>query len=240
VTKKGRELFLFVFDGKRKEIYLPGLENSVIKAFVLNTGMELAVQDVKYGDITVKSIKLDDKIDKNESVPVIKVILDKEPVGNTSLIQSLDGTVYLPAYLGRIENNTGKSKVAFDQGGVTENWYENNAELVLEFEVIQPGRFEMLVITSAIKYPRIWEGGHLIEISIFNETGCLNTYTKMITDDREWNSPRGLGLPEKATVAGEVQIDKTGLYRLVIKAVNIIQESSGGLNISEVYLLNLK
>lgn len=209
----------------------------LVEVSVLNTGEELAIREATYSDITVTAIRLMDKLDKNECVSVVKVTLDKDPSVNASLIQLLDGTVYLPAYLGEIKNNTGKSKVAFDLGGVTENWYENNAELYLEFEVIQPGLFEILVITSATKYPRVWEGGHIVEVSLFDETKCLNNCTKMITDDREWNSPRGLGLPEKATIAGRVHIEKTGTHKLVIKAVSIIQESSGGLNISEIYLL---
>ena len=112
----------------------------------------------------------------------------------------------------------------------------SDCKLSWEFKVLNPGRFDVSLLTSFVREdgdpasPIDWEGGHGIEVTLSGRK-----LTGIVSDDfRE--SREGTYSEYAGSNVGTVDIDTPGEHTLTIRAHNIVSEKKLGLTLRSIRL----
>ncbi|PYX94720.1 MAG: alpha-L-fucosidase [Acidobacteria bacterium] len=236
ISARPGKLYLHVFDWPQKELTLYGLKNKVQSAYLLAGNKKLKFNQSmdKNVDTNVLRVSLPAAApDKNDSVVVLNIA--GEPEVDTSLIQQPSGAVDLNAYLGNIHKADKDSTLRMDTRGVAEHWTNKEDWLDWNFKLVQPGTFDVVLVTSGQKNNHNWEGGHKVGIEVAGQkiAGTVN-------NDGEENDPvKPYWNYWNYVISklGRVTIEKAGAYQLSLKPDSIVSEQKLGLTLVEVKLV---
>jgi len=235
ITQKPGKLYLFFYQWPGRSFMLSGVKNRVNKVYLLADKR----QSISFEQI--RSTK-DKRYEINLSLPARKpdrhvsvVVLEIEGKArvDSSLVQQNSGNVYLPAHMASIQNPKSGSQIGLDPSGIVTGWTRKQGKLVWEFMLRNPGAYAVQLSTAALSRPRIWKGGHTVELKIAGKT-----FTKKLRKDEVLDTPRTRYIPEVATKLGRVILKNPGLYRVELKALEINRNAPGGLHLSEVTVLH--
>ncbi|MBW2648169.1 MAG: hypothetical protein JRE23_18840, partial [Deltaproteobacteria bacterium] len=123
------------------------------------------------------------------------------------------------------------SPIRLDPSGIVTGLTRKQGKLIWEFMLSNPVTYAVQISTAALTRPRIWKGGHTVELKIAGKT-----YTKKLRKDEVLDTPRTRYIPEVVTKVGKVSLKNPGLYRVELKALEINRNAPGGLHLSEVWL----
>ncbi len=214
---------------------LSGVKNSVKRAYLLADKR----QSIHYEQ--TRSTK-DKRYEINLSLPAQKpdryvsvVVLEIEGKArvDSALVQQNSGNVCLPAHMASIQNPKSGCPIGLDPSGIVTGWTRKQGKLVWEFMLRNPGTYAVQLSTAALTRPRIWKGGHTVELKIAGKT-----FTKKLRKDEALDTPRTRYIPEMVTKLGRVSLKKPGLYKVEMKALEINRNVPGGLHLSEVRILH--
>lgn len=171
--QKDNNLYFFVTE-EFDELIIKGIKNNVTAVSVLGYG----AQEYKKTDIL--KIKLNAH---SEYVTVVKVTLDGAPQIEEGIFMQEGESVFLPAYLAKIEKNTNKyssdksngdvaqdaeqfnlkteEQICISPSGVVENWVSTKDYISWDFYSDANIECEVLVYTMSKKYVP-WTGGQTV------------------------------------------------------------------------------
>jgi alpha-L-fucosidase len=236
ITAKPGKLYLHVFDWPQKELTLYGLKNKVHAAYLLagNKRLKFEQSASKTPDNDVLRVSVPAAApDKNDTVMVLEI--DGQPEVDSSLIQQPGGAVDLNAYQGNIHKAESDSSLRMDTRGVAERWTNKEDWLDWNFKLVQPGSFDVVLISSGQKNNHKWEGGHEVAIQVAGQrvTGTMgNDGEENDPVKPYWNYWNYI-----VSKLGRVTISKAGYYELSLKPEAIVNDQKLGLTLVEVKLV---
>jgi alpha-L-fucosidase len=236
ISARPGKLYLHVFDWPQKELTLYGLKNKVKSASLLVGNKELKFTQTvsKTPDNNVLQVSVPAAApDKNDSVIVLEI--EGDPQVDGSVIQQASGAVDLNAYLGSVHKADKDSSLRFDTRGVAERWTNSGDWLDWNFKLVQPGAFDVVLISSGQKNNHKWEGGHEVAIQVAGQK-----ITGTMANDGEENDPvKPYWNYWNYVISklGRVTIPKAGYYELSLKPDAIVNDQKLGLTLVEVRLI---
>ena len=123
------------------------------------------------------------------------------------------------------------TELEFDRSSLVVNWKDTGSSLTWNFAVSQPGQFAVSLSTAAFARPRIWKGGHTVEISVGDQV-----ISDVIKKDLELDSPRTKHFPEAESMLGTIRILEPGIYSLTMRVTGFNPEIEHGIAISYIRL----
>jgi len=230
ITHKGNKLYLNITDWPKRQLSIFGLQNKVNKAYFLASGD--AVETSREGEYLVLALP-DEAPDTNATVVVLEI--EGEPIVNQVLVQKMDGQIILESELA--ENTTGQ-KTHF---GSIKKWMKPKGKLTWDFEVTQPGRYNVEVITTGFKRmawpekPALWDGGHKVKVVLGEQH-----INGVVDRDRTEEAPHDLYNDFKVAEMGTVTIKEAGMHHLELVAETIENTNKAGLAVRMVRLMPSK
>jgi alpha-L-fucosidase len=117
-----------------------------------------------------------------------------------------------------------------DPGGFIQNWKSTANSVRWEFELDQPGAFEVWVSSVSSKYVP-WQGGHRVRAEVGNSS-CEGE----LVEELAIQSPRSKYYPENACRIGTLELKETGPVSLKLQALEICPDRAEGLAVTEIML----
>ncbi len=118
-----------------------------------------------------------------------------------------------------------------EPGGFVQNWKSTANSIEWEFELKQPGEFEVWVSSVSSKYVP-WQGGHKVRV----ESGDSYCEGELV-EELAIQSPRSKYYPENACRIGTLELKETGPVNLKVQALEICPDRAEGLAVTELKLL---
>ena len=189
---------------------------------------------------------------KESPLQVIKVFLKGLPVVKDQPTQMSSGNILLPASRADIVRNEGELKVFGLEGTIdvgewpyfaTRDWTSEPDYLEWEFNLLEPGYFEVQVINvsttrSLASHKKIWNarfGGykdfHRVSLTVNGKSVTGN-----IDAEEPLHSIRSAHRPEFINRIGIMEIDEPGTYTAMLEAEFINPRDPDGVAIYEVRL----
>ncbi len=230
-TKPGR-LYLHVFKWPQKELVLFGIKSKIQNAYLLANKTKLKFNQKSDNSFNHHSLSLQlppTPSDKHDSVIVLEIKGDV--LADTSLLQQPDHTVTLPAFLSEL-HKAANGTLRFDSRGVVERWLSKDEWLSWDFQISQPGRFDVVVLTSEQKYGRDWEGGHEVALDVAGQK-----LKGVIDNDGKEENPANPYWKYVISKMGQISIEKPGRYGVSLQPESIKSEKQLGLTLVSVKLI---
>lgn len=123
------------------------------------------------------------------------------------------------------------SSMQIDIGGFIKNWKSTENSIYWEFELDNPGEFEVWVSSVSSKYVP-WRGGHKVRVE-----SCGSTCEGELVEDVAVKSPRSKYFPENSCRIGTLTLNNSGTVKLKLSALHINTELPEGLAVTEVKLI---
>jgi alpha-L-fucosidase len=233
VTQKPGKLYLHVFDWPKGDLVVYGLRNRVTKAYLLADKKPIRVTQTSNPAIDHTALRL--KVPaKAPSLHASVVVLEIEgaPKVDGALLQQPSGTVELKANHGTIQSRSGTPTMSFDARGVAQKWTSTDDALAWDFKVVQPGAFDVILVTSEQKYGRGWEGGHKVVLDFDGQKvpGVVEAQEKRVP-------PHNPYWPYAVTKLGRVTLAKAGLHKASLVPESIVADKKLGLTLVSVELV---
>jgi len=236
VTAKPGKLFLHVFDWPRGELVLYGLRSKITRAYLLAGKQPLKVKqsadpaiDNHVARITLPA--------RAPTQPASVVVLDIEgaPSVDPALLQQASGTVELRAFEGTIASTAREPTLHFDARGVAEHWTSEADSLGWKFKLVEPGTYDVLLVTSDRKYGEAWEGGHQVTVDVDGQkvSGPVISHEKRVP-------PFNPYWPYEVTRLGKVTLDRPGMHAASLKADKLVTDKKLGLTLVSLELVPAK
>jgi alpha-L-fucosidase len=236
VTQKPGKLYLHIFEWPKGDLVLYGLRNKVKKAYLLAGQKPLKVTQTsdKALDHDVTRIGVPAKA-PSPHASVIVLEIDGAPKVDPALIQQSSGVVELKASQGKILATSGKPAIRLDSRGVATNWTNEADSFTWTFKLVQPGTFDVQLVTSEQKYGRGWEGGHKVTLSVDGTkvSGAVEAGEKRVP-------PHNPYWPLPLSKIGRITLTKPGTHEVTLKADSIAGEKKYGLTLVSVELVPAK
>ena len=226
ITTKGNKLFLNISSWPTNGLSIFGINNKIKKAYYLADNKKVSYKKQK-GYLLIDL----PKVAPHKHINVVVLELDGEPNVNQALVQHHDGSVILET---EIAKNTTKCKTHF---GSMLRWNKPEGDLSWNFEVTQPGKFRVQVITTGFKrmaypeLPALWDGGHEVDV----EVGGVKL-NGIVDQDSLEDAPYDLYNKFKVSNMGEVTLKK-GMNSLKLIPIKIITKNKAGLAVRMVRLV---
>jgi alpha-L-fucosidase len=236
VTSKPGKLYLHVFDWPKGELVVYGLRNKINKATLLagRQSLKVSQQSDKALDHDMARIVLPAKAPTSiDSVIVLDI--EGAPRVDPSLIQQPSGIVELKAMQGKVETTAREATMKMDARGVAEHWTSEADSLKWTFKVVEPGAFDVLLVSSEKKYGDAWDGGHKVVVDIDGNKlpGTVEAHEKRVP-------PHNPYWPYAVTRIGRVTLDKAGPHTAALKADKIVKDKNLGLTLVSLELVPAK
>jgi alpha-L-fucosidase len=233
VTSKPGKLFLHLFDWPKGELVVYGLRNKVTGAYLLA------------GKKPLKATQTSDKALEHDVVrialpaqpptphaAVVVLEINGAPQVDPALIQQPGGIVELRANEGKIQTTAKTATMGFDARGVAEHWTSEADSLSWTFKVVEPGTFDLEVVTSEKKYGDGWDGGHKVVVDVDAEkiAGTVEAHEKRVP-------PHNPYWPYVVTKLERVTVEKAGTHTISLRAEKIVSDKKLGLTLVSVDLV---
>ena len=232
ITTRPGKLYLHVFKWPQKELVLYGIKSNVLNAYLLANKTKLKFTQKSDNSLNHHSLSIQVPFappDKHDSVIVLEIKGDL--VADKSLLQQPDHSVTLPAFLSELHKSA-NTTLRFDSRGVVERWLNKDEWLSWEFQISQPGRFEVLVLTSEQKYGRDWEGGHEVALDVAGQK-----LKGVIDNDGKEENPANPYWKYVISKMGQISIEKPGRYGVSLQPESIKSEKQLGFTLVSVKLI---
>ena len=228
-------LYLNIIDWPDDGIFkLYGLSNSIVNASLLSNGDKLATS-AEYNsaaDLNIVTINVP-KTAPDPNVSVIALEIEGKPKMERRFVQQLDGTVILDGFQSTIHDQTfvpNKSSRPIDQQqftvmkkgegimparGMTVELGEKGQGLSWDFKVIEPGKFEVVVICNA-KEDQEWKADGAMQINVAGQS----VEGKLGEDERIDNRWMAHDMRSIVSKLGTVHIKTGGTHTLTLEVTS--------------------
>ncbi|WP_165842160.1 alpha-L-fucosidase [Paenibacillus xerothermodurans] len=240
ITFKPGKVYLHLFEWPKGEFALHGLKNRVNRAYLLAAPQQDLAFEQSYDDATgTNTLSVTLPADApGQYTAVLALDIDGTAEVDNTLMQLADRKIVLHGHHAEIHQQSG-SQIGLSRAGVITNWTDASDWLSWEFKVIQPGRFQVEVISMAEKardalgeHIGRWEGGHELMLEAAGQQlNCV-----MEEHERIVNS-RSLYFNRIRSKCGEISIDQPGDYSLQLQTVKLNSEMELGLKLISVNLI---
>ncbi len=233
ITCKSGKLYLHFFEWPTGTFQLKGLKNTVTKAALLaDAAQPIPVTQTVSDALNEHWLSLEmPATAPDDLVSVVVLELDGEPDVDTTLMQQADETVMLFAHLAEIEASANDQDLALDRSATITNWKDTDSQVCWTFRIAEPGKFQVVLSTVAMRRPKIWQGGHTVEVGVGD-----TMISKVISKDRDVDTPRTKHFPEAESMIGTVKIAAPGTYSLAMRVTAFNPETEHGIAVSYVRL----
>jgi alpha-L-fucosidase len=240
ITTKPGKLYLGIYQWPSKPLYLEGLKNKVMKAYLLSDPSKKPISFTetydKANDHHLLKLNLPATApDKVVSVVVVEIQGDADV--EKTITQQEGGTITLPGVVADIRKGDSTAKLNFiSRAGGAEGWIEPAINLTWEFKVLKPGTYKTDIITTetgSAESPT-WQGDHVVKIT----SGKQSFETKIVADSKEYNQ-RSQYWRKIHSNGGTITFDKPGVYHLTLQPVKF-SEGKTGFTFRELHLLPTK
>ena len=165
-TPKRNTLYLHFFDWPRGPFRLNGLKSRVSAcAFWRTAGSAGVCRGARQGG---RSGHPRDQAAPPRPGPHISVVAIETagPVDvDASLQQQRGGIITLPAHAAEMHPADYWGTMRIGQGGCMSDWYSTDNRLAWRFRVLEPGRFDVLLLTKSVSHDG-WLGGHRVQVAV--------------------------------------------------------------------------
>jgi alpha-L-fucosidase len=253
VTTTEGALYLFLLSDEISTINLYNLQNEIESVEHLGSGDKIPFIQSEIEDPEVKIVQFEIPANvKNELCPVLKINIRGEVEVDDVPTQMNSGDVLLQTATAQLFSGTGNLHIAGMDGVIddnnwpyfsTRNWESTEDYLEWDFNLIEPGVFDVQVINVATlrdlnSYLKIWssiytesEDFHRVKVEVEGQkaSGPIKT-------DRTVHSIRSAYRPEFLNTIGRIKINNPGSYKLKLMAEHINEEDHDGIVLYEVRL----
>lgn len=242
MAKKENRLYLYV-KKPQNEVKLYNICEDVISAKVLGGG------DVKFKKCENELLLDFSNVKIGEGATVVCITLSNELKDIGKLIQQEENYIYLPGCYCKeesaeyIENEKSSDENDINSGigesiknetsiEITNNgvvgWKSENDFVYWDFEVQNPGEYDIVLYTRTKKYMP-WVGGHKVTLECGKEKFVSTLSEDVIPDgiNRKYFSETG-------SIIGKVNFETKGTYKLKLTAEEINKEDVAGLGVTRV------
>jgi alpha-L-fucosidase len=239
ITAKGRTLYFHFFRPPPRPFRVHGLRTRVtaVSAVAAPRRKFAFAQSVAATGTPILEIDFN-KLRFAAPVTVVAVQLAAAPAVDPLTLQQPDGNVTFIGPMARVGTTAKSPALRVGGTGLTENWRNSRDWLEWRFTVLQPGTFEVTVVTTH-QHLEPWSGGHTLRLT------CAGQSLRRVTKN-EGILPglRSAYFPQIATRFGSLTFARPGSYalrlqadrfRVVKKAQTLL--SDGGIMLSEIRLV---
>ena len=256
VTTGKDVLYITLLDNYLDNITLYNLKNEIIKVSDIHDRISVPFEYGKINDQDINVLRIAlSKEWRDKKFPVIKIKIKGEPEVNNQPCQMSSGNVILQVGMAEVIKNGGSLQISGMNGVIdtnnwpyfaTQNWHNSKSFLKWQFNLIEPGTFEVQVINVSTfrdlnsyskKWKAIFQKSEDYNKVSFNVNGV--TLTGKISGIDPMLHIRSEYRPEFINRIGSIRIDKPGIYSSVLKAEFINPKDVDGLVIYEVRLKKL-
>lgn len=215
MTQKGDRLYLHIFEWPKAPLTLFGLRNAVKTATLLAAPeATVGVSQSHDGDRDEHRVELrlpDAAADPR--ISVLRLDLDGPVDVDESPQQQADGSISFPAHLARRAGS-----VTIGRNGVTENWRDSDSALSWEFQLREPGAFQVEILTMGNRRSE-WKGTHRMELVLADRH-----VAGRLQHDADSDSPRARYFPEVISRIGRTALDQPGTVRATLRLLELAPE----------------
>ncbi|MHC4389490.1 MAG: alpha-L-fucosidase, partial [Planctomycetota bacterium] len=172
MTQKPGRLYLHIVEWPAGQLSVDGLKNNVTKAYHLGDPQRKAIEFRQDYSESLDNHRLvldlpAEAPDENVSVVVVEIEGEADVV--PAHTQNIDGEIRLEGYKSDVHPNGAWGELEFTNRG-SENWWDEDIWLSWDFKVLNPGTFEVSVITSEVggwanDKTIYWTGDHKVNIA---------------------------------------------------------------------------
>ncbi|MCY4109273.1 MAG: alpha-L-fucosidase [Chloroflexi bacterium] len=233
ITQKGSTLYLLLTHWPDAGLTLHGLRNKVKSAYLLAApDITLEVSQTRNDDLDHDVLELElPPNGPDEHVSVVALELDGPASVDAAPLQQPDGSIELLAGMADLHVPKRGSRIEVHPGGVIANWYNKANWMSWKFKVVEPGKFDVKVVTGTLRHYGVWEGGHRIRVSVGGSSVSGATAA-----DEQTGGARASYFPEHVTNLGRITIDSVGMHELKVRAEEINKSALGGVALASVRL----
>lgn len=237
VTQKPGKLYLHVVDWPKGDLVVYGLRNKVTKAYLLagNKPLKVAQKSDKTIEHDVTRVSIPAKA-PSAHASIVVLEIDGAPKVDASLIQQSSGTVELKAHQAKVQTTAKEPTMSFDARGVAQRWTTEADSLKWSFKLVEPGTYDVVLVTSEQKYGRGWEGGHQVVVDVAGQkvAGKVEAASKRVP-------PHNPYWPLPISPIGQVKLDKPGMHEVSLRAEKLaLTDRKLGLTLVSVELVPAK
>jgi alpha-L-fucosidase len=230
-TKPGR-LYLHVFQWPQKPLVIYGLENKVLRAWLVadRTRVRFAQKQDKKNGYTSLTLKLAARA-PDASDSVIALDVSGNVCVDGSLLQQPDRSITLQPSLGEL-HRSGDSDLELDSRGAIEGWTRAGDWVDWRFKVNHPGSFDVELVTSETRSGYGRDGGQQVTL----EVGSQKLEAKLADDGKEQDPTDPYWLRVISRM-GRIRLAKPGAYQAALKTTSIPPGQRFGLTLVQVRLV---
>ena len=256
VTTAENVIYITILDPEIEKITLYNLNNKVVKAEVLagNIPVSFETEKLSKPEVSMLTLTIPGEL-RNEILPVIKLSIKGNPDVKDIPTQMSSGDILLQTGMAKVNKNEGDLEISGMDGVIdtnnwpyfaTRNWTSTKDHLSWDFNLIDPGTFEVQVINVATvrdqaSYRRKWK--EVYKSPEDYSKVKLTVGDKEVSGDLQGqeavNSIRSAYRPEFANRIGTIKIDQPGTYYAALRADFINPLDKEGLVIYEVRLIKV-
>jgi alpha-L-fucosidase len=234
ITCKPGKLYLHFYKWPGERFKLVGLRNKVSRARLLAGGAAVGV--TQSHDATRDEYAIELSLPRrapDRRVSVVELQIAGTPNIEPLPLQQPDGSILLPAFMGRLRRAGADDAVKIDHSGIVQNWRKTGTTLAWTFKLSRPGTYAVQVLTTAAKY-QPWKGGHQLVATVGSQQ------VKAIARDGEQvTSPRTRYFEERASTLGTIDLTQAGRHTLRLQATRIAKAVPVGVAVSAVRLVRV-
>jgi alpha-L-fucosidase len=228
ITTKPGKIYLHVFKWPGRTLTLYGVESKVSKASLLSSGQTLKVHQEMSGGYGLTISLPENAPDPYDTVIVLDVPAKLEVI--SKILQQPDGSIHLDAYLAEIHKSAG-STISLDGRGVFQRWISPQDCLSWDFQVLKPGKYRVIAVSSTPKERPDWDAGSKLNVEVAGQT-----LKAVLKEDGKAPSPASPYWTYIDSDLGEIKIDKSGSYTLNLRPETIETAKRMGLTLVEIQL----
>ena len=239
ITTKGRTLYFHFFEKPARLFHLHGLRSRVTAVSTLAAPQrKFPFRQTTEPATGTPVLAIDfTGVAFSKPVTVISVQLAAAPEVDPLTLQQPDHTVTLIGPMARVGTPARKPAMRIGGNGLSENWRNTRDWLEWRFTVLQPGAYDVAVVTTH-QHLEPWSGGHTLRLDCAGRTLRRTTRREILLPGL-----RSVYYPQIATRFGRLMFERAGTYSLRLKAdrLNLPKKnrtlfSDGGIQFSEIRL----
>jgi alpha-L-fucosidase len=221
VTRKGNNLYLFVYDLSQKDIVLSGLYSKVVSCKHLSTGVDL--------DFTQEGSMVTIAFSPEEpsELEVIVLSFEAELRVQTALTAINNRTIILPMSYACLEKRSPGSRLSVDFAGASSGWLNPGDGVSWDFLAGDATGEYQVSLKLRCGFWGMLDWDHDLEVSIAGQT----LRAKLEDDGKPV-----YGYQERVISIGTIGLEKPGTYHGAVKGIKIGKTQGVGLNLLEIAL----
>jgi alpha-L-fucosidase len=227
ITHKPGRLYLHVFEWPKKELVLPGLKSKVEKAFLLADAEKRPLPLNQQGNVLRIGVPT---TPPDADVSVIVLDIPGQLEVDTTPVQGSRGVVALEACMAQLHREQGSS-LAIGFSGTVEQWRSTGDSLSWDFQLLEPGTFEVELWTVPPRRAP-WEGGQVIKVAAAGQE-----LRSPVSEDERGVNPRSPHQRYVVSRCGQLTLTRAGMHTLQLNMEVAGKENKSGLTLRSIRLV---